>query len=289
MNQGTAEAGVDYITATIRHDNALAPAWQNICLTAMQLVADDGNAIKPTSVLGYEGQSIGTAFFGQNEQGRMFRVSGPWADKLFQRTYVKGLHYARLDIQVTYRFARENKTLAERIYKQLNKSIEDKTAGRLKTTRLVRDNNGGSTVYVGSRSSDTFMRIYNKSAQAEVEEYRNCWRYELEAHNDIATALAEGLLQDPANKTQRLGDIVREWCTSRGVLPPWPESGTKAVLPSASKPASDVASKLLWLSTQVRPSINWLRSQCDDATIFAALGLLPPDGPVRQTQDEGGS
>jgi DNA relaxase NicK len=54
--------------------------------------------------------------------------------------------------------------------------------------------NGGNTVYVGSRQSERFVRIYDKAAQLGLAEKQ--WkRFEIECKGMVARALANMLLQ----------------------------------------------------------------------------------------------
>lgn len=72
---------------------------------------------------------------------------------------------------------------------------------RTKTTGIIRsrsaESDKGLTVYIGSRQSDKFMRVYHKGAQMGTDD--KWYRIELELKGGIAKSLAERLVDVPVD------------------------------------------------------------------------------------------
>ena len=72
-----------------------------------------------------------------------------------------------------------------------------KYSGTAKTFTHITSANGGETVYIGSRSSDVFIRVYNKAAEQRVSE--DWLRIELEIKGKVATPIARQLCNSAAD------------------------------------------------------------------------------------------
>jgi hypothetical protein len=78
----------------------------------------------------------------------------------------------------------------DRIYQVLS---EGKSKGTARTFSQMHSPNGGNTVYIGSRESERFIRVYDKAAQSGVSGH---WkRFEIECKGMVARAMANMLLQ----------------------------------------------------------------------------------------------
>lgn len=281
--QRLAEVGVDYLTCTLRKDESGYETWVRGCLDALVLVGDEGNARKEVRLLGFDGEQVGSAFFGENDTMGMLRISSAWADKLFLRTYHRRAHYSRLDVQVTWFLLESDETLAQRTYAELiARNALKETKARLKL-RITLDNAGGSTLYIGSRASRAFGRLYNKGAESDEETYANSWRYEVEYHNETATAAAHVLATTARDVRTWIAANVAQWYTSRGVPVPWVWHTGEVLLPPRKRPAPDVEIKLHWLRRQVAPTVSYLLTQVPRDTIIKALGLS--EDVSRETAD----
>jgi len=99
-----------------------------------------------------------------------------------------GASITRLDL--AYDLQGEELSLDE-IYKALDRK---ENTGTARTFSQIHSVNGGNTVYVGSRQSEKFIRIYDKQAQTGVK--GKAWfRYELETKGMVARSLATYLIQ----------------------------------------------------------------------------------------------
>lgn len=110
----------------------------------------------------------------------------------------------------------------------------------------------GDTVYFGSRESESYIRIYDKSAEYGQEQ-GFVWRFELEAKRGRAEAVAEYIgLQGKRG----IPDLVFTALKQKSV--PTPNIGETVNIQRAAMTLSSVEMKLNWLRTQVRPTVRWL-------------------------------
>jgi DNA relaxase NicK len=145
---------------------------------------------------------------------------------------------------------------------------------KLKCTHLV-NSQGGSTLYVGSRNSDQFGRLYDKGAQ-QGGPPGFTWRYEVELKNAYSTAATQYLVNNmgkPTEDQQRdLSAFVYSWWRDRGVKPLFsPVTGDMIV--AVSKQQTTLDRKLTWLRGQVRPTIQQLIAAGLGKDALEALGL----------------
>jgi len=79
----------------------------------------------------------------------------------------------------------------EAVYQSLEQGLG---GGNSRKVSKVQSNNGGFTVYVGSRQSERFLRLYNKAAEQQLPGV--LWsRLEIEAKGMVARATATSLAQ----------------------------------------------------------------------------------------------
>lgn len=107
----------------------------------------------------------------------------------------------------------------------------------------------GSTLYVGSRSSEKFLRIYDKAAEQKVD---GTWfRIELECKGDFARGVA---LHVDGNGYDYFGDIIRgfaDWPT----MHQWQEATTSPTLLEGIAKPEKRRDTFSWLMKSVAPSV----------------------------------
>jgi hypothetical protein len=148
---------------------------------------------------------------------------------------------------------------------------------------------GGYTCYIGDRRSPYYARVYNKEAEREsrhdpdlAAHYQGCWRWEVEAHDARAMALAHAVegFNDRAAFVQQW---LYEWFTQRGIPPAFPPSGAVALVPGFHRRTDD-DTRLRHLARNVRPTVAKLRARGKAAQVREALGLDPGEAALRQLQ-----
>ena len=108
---------------------------------------------------------------------------------LIQTVIDAGGSITRLDLAKDLTYTQTN---LDKIYQALEQGQYSGTARKFSQ---VHSPDGGNTIYVGSRQSEKFIRIYNKAAQLALE--NTFWtRYELETKGMVARAMATALVQE---------------------------------------------------------------------------------------------
>ena len=213
----------------------------------------------PASRLQYKGVQGEGVFFGEATQGGrqhwMFQASGEMADYVFMG-YPRDFgpydwNVTRCDLQVTIpippRFSSRD------LYDDLQ--IWD-GPGKPRISQLLQSGDGNDTVYVGSRSSDRFTRIYVKPIDGGLK----ALRFECEYKGEHAHRVFQDCIAEPRNRRFILGYEVRS-------LPMLSNSLKTAFLrvlgAESHKPKIDRV-------TSQSATLDWLRTQVH-STIMRAL------------------
>lgn len=262
-------AGVDYITAT-----AAEPAYADL-LRALgwDLVygqAEEGNDLRPWLWKGYDGYTCGSVQTGSRSDGVLIRVSGGYAAECFTRIMPFAAHISRLDCAVTVRLP-EAANPAKEAYEQGPPEATAARGRRLSKGSHIETWSEGETVYLGSRKSARFGRLYNKGLESKEDAYRDAWRWEVEFKGPTTTALARSV-SESGRQSEAVLAYVWDTYAAWGLPPVW---GRGADVPVASlgRPPSDDDRRLAWLATQVRPAIQRLLKRGRRADVLSALGL----------------
>lgn len=223
----------------------------------------------------YEGtisfDRYGTSFFGEGEQkGRnhaMLQVSGSLAESAFSacRTFVlnRRAKVTRLDLQATVEYDRQTHSQAD-LAEDLRHLSPNRSVSYLESksgpqgTKLA-------TVYYGSRSSERFVRIYEKPGMGDEV----LLRFEVEYKGKRAKAVIVALLADTSIKSILFGEL--------GKMPKVPALMTLFGRVLSTKPfytrvVREPGGTERWLKEKVLPSLDrYLASHDEDADSMAEL------------------
>jgi DNA relaxase NicK len=239
----------------------------------MQKIADEGNQAKQAIRLGYKGVQCGKLFVGDSSQGLFILATGSVAAMAYEHLYLPEMHISRLDLQVTQwdcPNGAETGIIAEQ------HAVAYKRAAGSRHQRQIRhtsDDKGGYTLYIGSRSSDSFIRLYNKGKEAKDEYYKDSWRYEVEMHNTMASTSAAYLLAYKGTLEEAIVATVKAYARQRGLSVDWPSNDRLSILQPIPKEETDDIRSLRWLSAQVQPTVQRLIRAGYAADVAAALGI----------------
>lgn len=137
--------------------------------------------------------------------------------------------------------------------------------GSAKKWNLITGSDNGITLYIGSRKSEKFMRIYNKAAQMGLENVM--WsRFELEIKQDTCRTIANAIVQLPSGEIPHYVKGLM-----RGLFNPIDETYQKimdgpSVYVSSTKEASD--STLKWLYDSVAKTLAKQMQLHNDVNVF---------------------
>lgn len=273
MSAQRIEVGIDWLACSYPADAAQdAALWAETMIFAEDL-SKRGETVREGSLLGYRGVYAGKLFVGQRDDGMFIRASGPLAMEAFERLYVYGLHVSRLDLQVTVWFtpSEENTGIrAERLASLYNERLP---LARQRKLTTYETNQGGYTLYIGSRTSDHYCRLYNKFAESKEELYRGAWRFEVELHNASATKCCEALIDHEGAIKAPILATVREYYKERGVELPWAYSAEAPLSFAVDRAMTDDETSIRWLTNQVRPTVARLIKKGYTTDVLEALDL----------------
>lgn len=240
------DAGMDYLTLTTREPSRYSE-WREAFAFVASVEQAKGHKWAVTRVLGYDGEQCGHAFVGKREDGAMLRLSSAAAQEWGSLFAPEACHCTRIDLQATVEFAAPDQHMLERAYDTAQgKKMKN---GRPPLFTFIENSEGGSTLYVGSRSSMRYGRIYDKGVEQGTLVPGKLYRWELEIKDalaDQAVAMLCGNAQFDRVLMGLLGDFFKE----RQLPVPWsiPSLEEAFIVPRV---AVDDAGGLRWLAGPV--------------------------------------
>jgi DNA relaxase NicK len=270
------ESQVDWLTCsgysqTNRHELA------DLAVELSQPEIAAGNKLQRFELNGYKGFRSGRVRCGSRENATLLQLSGQVAEDNLALAAHFADHITRVDLAVTARTPILDETVGANAYQLASWHYEQHPNSALPWR--VQDAATGETVYLGSRESDAFGRLYNKSAESlargdsvNAEWYRNCWRYEVEYKGSLA-ASAVLLLNRAGHRAAHTQGTVFEYFSAHGVEPIFGHDDNRVLRPGFSR-RSDYDTRLAWFQRSVAPAIAWCLDNGDQAKVLDALGLL---------------
>lgn len=269
------ESQPDWITVAISagHTERAVSARVNVLLKSERV---QGNRELPFTSGEYIGTRCGRVRAGTSARGLLVQLSGDMAALHFDWFRARATRFTRLDLAVTVQTLRYDPHIAEQAYAQA--SMFRSAHPRSAVPSLVLNGAGGSTCYIGKRTSDRYFRAYDKEQECRAsddpdatERYARCWRLELELHDDAATLVALALPQAAARALWIAGYIAGYQR----------DHGLETIFDPMCAPVhvggfrrrSDRESRLDWLSRSVAPSVRWLLDSTPRAEVLKRLGL----------------
>ena len=254
----TVYSGVDWISGTLGRDEIDGQTWLYDCLHALENVQRLGNTYKRRSMLGFDGWESGGCFVGSNDTMHYAQFAGKYANDAYTMLEHPKVHISRIDLQVTVQYNIELQKEGRYQYARAIRHNKGLPAHRQRKIHLFAGSDGGDTVYVGSPSSDTRGRIYNKAIQSKDTSYERCWRYEVVYRNENASSVFRYLFAPDIKVATVILQEVINWYDKRGViiLDLVSRDANNIELPKA--PPTDVERKLRWVKNQVIPTIRKL-------------------------------
>lgn len=266
------EDRVDWLTATtlIKDASGQDQVERAIVLGSDLLRASqsEGNDLRRWKWMGFEGYTAGKVAVGKNNHGLIFRLSSDKAAAHYKEVVEVATNVSRVDCAATVRLngawsdlSREHHAEALAYQREHNP--------RLRVTRIDGGKHGCSLT-VGSRSSNSYGRIYDKHAESKDEAYRDCWRYEVEFKSDDAKFVAMNLAENhDAGVTPAA--ICGAWFRRRHIA--LRQFITGSPLRRSSQLATDDHRRLCWFRSHVRRTVIELLSRGHRDAVLDALGL----------------
>lgn len=171
------DASIDWFTVTT--DDGLRSRFMEAkAERAMRELEAIGSPRTSTNRLGFVGERVDGFFYGKRGDTLMVIGSGEVAAS--QASFFLGLaqHVTRLDLAVTLRDEDVDRDWTMVALRQA--SMDGRVDSGLLKTHRIEGTPDGRTLYVGSRSSDRYIRIYDKTAQSKGDWPERSWRWEIE-------------------------------------------------------------------------------------------------------------
>jgi len=267
-------AGVDWLSCTLPTGSPREQSWLLTCIHLIDEVEDMGYEREVYSRNGYDGVGAGGCFVGTRDDGTYLQLSGHHAGDLLDRITRDDLHISRLDIQTTVKYREYAPGVGKVCYDDATDANGTLPASRRRRIWYMAGNDGGWTTYIGAPTSEQRAKVYNKAVQSNTPEYERCWRWEVTAKNDYATAWYRRVIAEENTRPALCASIVASWFALRGITPVWAPYIRLIALPLIKEVPSDAEKKLSWLKAQVRPALRWLIDNGFNDEALKALGIM---------------
>lgn len=261
---------VDWLTMTVKRSQArndLSKKAYDFLEESIETGSDVGQWEKH----GYTGWYCNGARWGRRDADDLMQLSSDTAGHYWLEYLALADNVSRIDLAVTLKFDQNNARLVAKQFEQLKEESErTKLICKYSRTEGLKE---GYTLYVGSRSSAQFGRLYDKQAESHnAEHWLNCLRWEVEFKKPLAWEVAQNLASSP-HRDQLIYQRVYGWFTDRYVYVPDLGSAKVAPLAIPRKVLPD-DKRLAWLARQVRPTVEKLQARGLDLEVKKALGIL---------------
>ena len=274
--QGVVErisTSVDWLTATTQKASG-GEGWKAHFLLSQE------EPIQDTKFFGFDCRrdAAGQTFGQRARDGRfIYILSGMAANRFWRQIAPRASSVTRFDVAVDC-YLREPR-------EQVKHSARVVLSSAYETNRKYARFHGrsggygrastGDTLYVGSRQSTAYGRLYDKGLQTKTCEPGRWIRYEIEYKGGGAfQAQTEALKTPPDLLGEWIESTVYKWFKGRDVVPLFvPNSDALPFHVRSFLRVSSNEKKLMWLSSQVKPTVEYLWSQGFGFDVLDALGL----------------
>lgn len=252
----TNRAAVDYLTVTF-WDPSKFKEFSDLVIGDV-----DPEKCSAAKMMWYQGVRCnwenGSAFFGEGENNERMhhiaQISGAVSDHVaFALSHQDGDYWntSRIDLQITIPLPEWYKS------RGLTETLRgDEWPGRSRNITLI-DGGGDDTVYIGSRHSDRYIRVYVKEVEwlrFEVEYKGHLARKVWERYSRVPTLAAAGILVSELARLPR-HPILVEFAESL--------RHANRIDVATAKPTKTPSKTFLWFRKQVLPALTRLLNDHD--------------------------
>lgn len=255
-------SSVDFLTITTKNDQKTWDLY-NVLYKHLSEAKKVPVEVRPWKFMGFSGQAGEGWRCGVRGPEGILMLSGAYCAEMWATFAPLRSRCTRIDLAVTATFEDARLSLGEEMYTTLQEEAKHNGA-------FISNTRGGKTVYVGSRQSRFFGRVYDKGAeQGALPGY--VWRWELEVKKPASEPLVQGLLD--SKEPQVWGaSFLNGWFAERGLNVVELSASTKSEI-EISANVSTTEKSLAWLSSQVRPTVGKLMVAGLEAEVYEALAL----------------
>lgn len=262
------ESQLDWLTCSNKGDDNTA-AFRDLAVLLSDGEACEGGMVSPFQLHNYRGWRVGRCGYGTHGGATILALSGDLADRAFASAVPLATNVSRVDAAVTVRVEPWDVDIGREAFNAASGLwLVDKR--RAKPLAYAEPDHF-TNCYVGTRASETFLRLYDKWGESGEDRYRYCWRYEVESKATLAGRLAVACLGSTDRAAFCQGYVYDKYV--RAGITPWWGSDTERVLVRGFRRRADTDRKLAWLRRSVAPSVAKLSKLGLTDDCRAALGL----------------
>lgn len=267
------DSGIDWLTLSFPAGSEEIDRAMRRSELAMMALDQGRNGIKKQSVQGYDGYACYGYFSGIREDGLLIRASGREA-KLAEticREENWDARCTRLDLQITVEDRGGENDIGVRVQKEIaaaEAALPEKQRRNLAIYK-IRGRDSGLTI--GSRTSQRYSRIYDKSLEQRHKIAPNLWRFEVEFKGQQARLMYKMLMQAVSGRWLALS-VVKTTFELHGVDMSFVGNSEPLELPSQYR-QNDDERRLNWLKSHVNRTVQELKSRGLENEVREALGL----------------
>lgn len=259
--------GVDWLTCTSKRVG-VSNELEDYGVRLLTKETAGAGQVRPAVRLGYKGHRNDAVFLGSRPGDVMLQVSGPSCTALAQQAITRSTNVSRIDFQVTVWTEGEQCDLAGWTFRQLQLSARDRQWPR--NFSLIASEPSGDTLSINRRVSDSFGRLYDKTAESNLGPARLLWRYEVELKGKAARRQAARLRERGAHPTH-VSRLVHDWYTKTGVQPAFARvEHEDALQPNLAPPTRSV---LDWFRQSLSITVSKAIREHGRQAVLEALGL----------------
>jgi DNA relaxase NicK len=269
------ESQLDWLTLAV-HNHQKTDQLRDHAQRWAEREVKNGERVAPWRLNGYIGWRAGRVRYGERENAGLVQLSGDLAAARFDTLWPLRDNVSRLDVAVTVRADPPQPDHGRQAY--LAAVAFREAHPRAARPSQHADADGGWTTYIGDRSSDYFLRVYDKEAEqrgdhddAGAERYRACWRYELECKGFSAASVGLSLAR-AADRPAFCQSLLHQYACAHGIEPIFADDGQRVLSPGFRR-RSDRDTRLAWLHRSVKPAIEYLLQTGTREEVMQALGL----------------
>lgn len=264
--------GVDWLTCTSKRVG-VSNALEDFGVRVLKEELAGSGRILPANRLGFKGHRNDAVFLGNRPGDVMLQISGPSCTPLVREAITLSTGVSRIDFQVTVWTEGEACDLAGWTFRRL--SSADHEGYRPRNFSLIASQPSGDTLSINRRVSDSYGRLYDKTAESSLGPARLLWRYEVELKGRAARRQATRLKEHGAHPTH-VSRLVHDWYTRTGVRPAFARvEHEDALQPILAPPTRSV---LDWFRQSLSITVSKAIREHGRQTVLEALGL---NGPPR--------
>lgn len=270
------DAAFDYVRLTCRSGEGADEAeeiYRKVGLLGLAREEGEVPSAQRWYWLGYYGVNYGLVQAGSGVQGAILQAT-QWAAQAVREANPPFTGVPRVDVQVTVWYDRDPAELIGR-YAQRSAAASKAKGASGWAVRHIQGYGDGDTTYLGRRSSETYIRIYDKGREQQgAEDYKWALRYEVEFKNHAAAPIWAGSHRTAPDR-HSLASVVVEALRRRHVYLALPDHLVCPVGQLPKRAETTIDTRLAWLRNQVAPSIDKLLAEGVSLQhVKEALGLV---------------